>query len=280
MTHQSLESLRRRLADLGGLRQHAHGFVHIKVFTASESVPEERWPDVAGLGNYSGHVLFPRSKDSWLEPSLDGRFCIRWQGKDRAVKEFQRWADEAAATLAECGHTLPEPGYQGGIRLLCSMALGNAKLSHLAEGKVVADNRSSYPHRERLLAQGWPNKIPKVHLTSIQPDAVTFAVEVIDHLIGSPPSLSGIVDLPNNSIVIKGKTYDLGNRIYALVLDVLAAARGEVRSRNDILTAYPELKKERIDRRIKEINKKKPPLSDVIKTKPKRGYFIHLGDLE
>ncbi len=278
MTRQLLERLRRQLANLERLRQHAHGTLDIKIFVATEPVADELWSEVTSMGDYTGGIRFLR-RVAALEPSADGMSCIRWQGKDRAVDEFKRWADEAAATLAECGYALPESGYQGAIRLLCSMALENPKLSHLAEEKLVADNRSSYPHRERLLARGWSKKIPKVRLTAIHPDAVTFAIEVIDNLIGSPPSLSGIVDLPNNSMVIKGKTYDLGKRTYALILDVLAAAHGNVRSSSDVKKAYPELKKERIDRRIKEINNKKPPFSNMIETVPNKGYSIDWDDL-
>jgi hypothetical protein len=265
------------LKELRKLLTQVHGDVYIKILTSSprQTFLPDDWRFLIGLVNKSlGKSIHFESHQDRVDPFPGGSQCLWWLGNPKSVEEFCKWADDTAIALREYLNSLPplapDKGYYGTLATLCAVALTAA----LGEPPLV-DRRRLRPGQHPRLPPALARPATPVvfHVLDVEADAVTFALDVLDHLLGNVPRLH--VDVDGQIIVWKGRTYPV-RRKPVLIMRLLNENLGKGPLTEQAMKAScPELKGVNFNHALRKTLPR--PLRGLVKSERGKGRWLQLN---
>jgi hypothetical protein len=272
-TRDRLVKKRDDLKELRELLNHVHGRVYFKILTCSpnQAFPPEVWRILTGVAFTSLKKNIPIEGYDYyyyerVDPFPGGLHCLWWWGSPKSVEEFRKWADETAIALWEYQNFLParapDLGYYGTLATLCEVACKAA----LGKPPLV--------DKWRVKADGHPWLPPVAfHVLDVEDDAVTFALGVLDHLLGNVPRLQ--VDVAGQNVGWEGITYAVSKEL-ALIMDLLLKnlGKGPLTAKAMIATYPQDLEGVHFNRTLRKNLQK--PLRDLVMSKPGQGWWLKL----
>jgi hypothetical protein len=282
MADKARNRLVKQREDLKELREqftHVHGRIFFKLLTCSPSqaFPLEVWEFLTGTVIESQEKTTPvpfEIRNERIDPFPCGSQCLWWWGDSQAVEKFCRWADETAVTLWEHRESLPDlapaKGRYQTLATLCTVAQ-EAKIGdpRLVVNRVLLPT-DGHPRLPPALARAAPPVTFRV--LDVAEDGVSFALDVLDHLLGNVPRL--VVDVAGQNATWKGKTYPLREE-QAAILDLLHKHLGKgPLAEAQMKAACPQLAGVHFNRTLRE--RLPAALRDLVKSKPGQGWWLEL----
>jgi hypothetical protein len=250
------------------------------------------------------------------DPFPSGSQCLWWWGDTKAVEEFCKWADDTASALWEYRESLPElppaKGYYQTLATLCAVGLEAALGEPPLVVKRLLLKTDAHPRLPFALARAAPPVA--FHVLDVADDGVTFALEVLDHLLihapgedvrcgagqaflpeaplprqAGKPDLQNrtpppgecignvprlVVDVLGRTIGWEGQTYPVSQE-QALIMDLLLKNLGKAPLTEKAMKAScPQLADVHFNRTMRTNLQK--PLRDLVKSKRGQGWWLEL----
>ena len=235
---------------------------------------------------------------SWLDPTPDRTYCIRWWGDQGGVEAFKGWCEKVWGCFNQHPNQAPElfvprpnpglpswvfsfqassstplSGYYWTLNAFCMVAVKNPHLT-LTKTHEVLDTANIQveqadvqviPTKPRSFGDN-PPELPavKISFLEFEADAITFGSWVLDQLVADEaPALH--VDVANGVIYVNGIPVAV-DRLHAQIVAEIAAGNGRSVSGTEIMK---KLNLVRIGRTIKKLPKE---VRDQIKSDAGKGY--------
>jgi hypothetical protein len=280
MADEARNLLAKKREDLEGLRErltHVHGRIFFKLLTCSpaQAFPLEVWEFLTGMVIESQEKTTPvpfEIHNERIDPFPGGAQCLWWWGDSQAVEKFCQWADETAVALWKCRESLPDlapaKGHYQTLATLCTVAQdANLGDPPLVVNRVLL-NTDEHPRLPPALARAAPPVTFRV--LDVAESGDSFALDVLDHLLGKAPRL--VVDVAGQNATWKGETYPLSEE-QALILDLLQKHLGKGPLTEAAMKAdCPKLAGVRFNRTLRE--RLPTALRVLVKSKPGQGWWL------
>jgi hypothetical protein len=199
MVDEARNRLVKKRNDLKALRElltHVHGRIFFKLLTCSppKAFPPEAWDFLTDLVIQNQERTTPVPVEihtNRVDPFPGGAQCLWWWGDAKGVEKFCQWADETAVALWENREFLPDlgpaRGYYQTIVTLCTVA----QEAEIGDPLLVANRVLLKTDEQPRLPSALARAAPPVtfHVVDVTEDGITFALDVLDHLLGSVPPM-------------------------------------------------------------------------------------------
>jgi hypothetical protein len=205
-----------------------------------------------------------------------GDEAVRWWGDRHGIELYKAWAGKAYAfiknhsTLLAVQHSNCD--WYDLLLTLCAYAVSCPKLSmFLAETVMDDDYLEDFHNKLFWVDAESTEKTLKITVVDVLPDALTFSLRFVDHLLGVDFHHLEI-DKSKNIAVLDGIAFPL-KKHPILILALLLDAKDHRLSGPEMIKAEPELKRKRIDRLVDNLP---IPLFELFDPDRKKGYRLLL----